>query len=157
MYPQESTTSAGPAKAPNSVSWFSFKPPLNVVNTAKAAPAAPGGTGAVTHPLPQLVVSMNVTLVTRLIRPMYNGALGSTLTKKLDGSKVNFKGVPAAVGGWRLGGGIGEAKVSLGKMVMGSCCGQLTMNICARLYAKTEVKAVSKAVGKGEAPTPARR
>lgn len=74
----------------------------------------------------------------------------------IEGGRVEDE-LPAGVGGWRFGGGIGETNVSLGKMLTGSCCGQLTMNIWAILYAKTDVKAVSKAVGKGEAPTPARR
>lgn len=65
--------------------------------------------------------------------------------------------MPAGIGGFGIGGGTGVTAVSLGRIGIGNCCGHWTMNICARLYAYTAVKAVSKAVGKGEPPAPARR
>lgn len=88
---------------------------------------------------------------------MNSGLEGSTGTKKVDGSQLNVRIVPAATGGWRFSDGVGAERVSLGRRMMGSVCGQETMNICARLYANTPVSAVSKGVGKGEAPRPARR
>ncbi len=65
--------------------------------------------------------------------------------------------MPAGVGGWRVGGGVGALRVSLRSVMIGSCIGQETMNIWARLKAKVAVEAVSNAVGNGDAPTPAQK
>lgn len=129
----DSTTSAGRVKAPYWVSWSSFRPPLKVDRTANATPDRPSGTRAVTDPGPLLVVSTNVTFVTRLMNPMYSGLLGSALTKNVTGSKLNLSSVPAGVGGCRFGGGFGESSVSFGNTVIGSWRGQETINICTRL------------------------
>ncbi len=52
--------------------------------------------------------------------------------KKVDGSYLKVSSVPAASGA-RCGDGGGAASVSFGRMMMGSCIGQESMNICARL------------------------
>lgn len=126
-------TSTGPAKVPNCVNWSSVKPPENVVKTAKAILPKPAGNGTVPLPAPVFVTCTKKVLVIWSTKATYRGAAGSTGTKKVDGSQVKVRTVPAAMGGWRFNGGVGAEKVSLGRRMMGRGCGHETTNICARL------------------------